>query len=590
MIENRINIDQYINNMKPVLIEAFVQFYGEEKRQEITDRFNATIFLGYSMDKDLRSLVSEARKECKGHAMDYFFSHVEAPYETKEEKEEAAKKFFCYSEELKYTELSFYYNGIDQEVNSYDHKRAIEVMGKLTNNPDLVEFDEKGEYTQEFLDARKYLDSIKEYYNKAIEMYNTEIETRFKDLIQVEKEAVELRESIKNELDSRYRSEIMQLLTEEDRKKVEQSTYVNWNSIPSAALYISYSAMNFYYDSPIDRFTEQSDKDLEDPQVGDYTKSQIKESRVEYFKKMGIDLGDKPYEEYMSDPRVKEIYPDRELVERIHKLKESLKLELEVRMAKELPLSKPLLERVTSQTIFGEEEFADVLINGTTCITTNYSREGDTFIERPTLFFPSTSDTNAFDCRLIHECNHAYEMQFVSFDGDNLKTIVGWDECNYRLSVETEANMEERNKRHYEMLNEIINELIAQDICTIMHNNGTYIMGDEKTADNTSHSGYQMTAFLVREFYNTFKDAIIASRKGNNIQVLFDTVGEDNFMELNQLLYDFSDYFKGFKIYRAYQDLDKKKDSEEARYYLECRDKSIEIMNKMKEYNNSLKK
>ena len=122
-----------------------------------------------------------------------------------------------------------------------------------------------------------------------------------------------------------------------------------------------------------------------------------------------------------------------------------------------------------------------------------------------------------------------------------------------------------------------------------MHNNGTYIMGDEKTSDNTSHSGYQMSAFLVRDFYSTFKDVIIASRKGNNIQVLFDAVGEDNFMELNQLLYDFSDYFKGFKIYRAYQEMEKNEDTELTRYYYACKNKGIEIMNRMKEYNNSLK-
>ena len=589
MIETRINIDQYINSMKPALIEAFVQFYGEEKRQEITSRFNDTIFLGYSMDKDLRSLVSDARKECKTHAMDYFFSHVESQYE--EDKEATIRKYFCYSDNLTIsTELGSFYNGIDLPVEKYSHKKAIEVMQKITNNPNLNEFDEKGEYTQEFIAAKEYLLSLKELYDNTIKMYTDELESRFSNLLQIAEEADEIRNKIKEELEDRFKQEIIGLLPEEEREKVLKDSYILWHKVKGAELFANNSSLSYRYDMPLDYFTEESEIKLHDPEVNDYTKEQIIKNRIEYFKKMGIDLGDKSYEEYMADPRVQEIYPNKELVERIYKFKEKLKLEEEVRVAKGLPLTQPLLERAKDGTTIDDEEFADVLINGTTCILTNYSRVGDTFIERPTLFFPSSTDVDSFDCRLIHECNHAYEMQFVSFDGENIKTIVGWDECDSKISAESEASLEERDKRHYEMLNEIINELIAQEICTMMHSSGTYIMGDEKTSDNVSHTSYQMTAFLVRDFYNTFKNVIIESRKHNNIQVLFNAVGEENFMELNQLVFDFSDYFKGFKIYRAFQEMDKKEETENTRYYEACRAKSIDIMNRMLEYNKSLKK
>ena len=44
---------------------------------------------------------------------------------------------------------------------------------------------------------------------------------------------------------------------------------------------------------------------------------------------------------------------------------------------------------------------------------------------------------------------------------------------------------------------------------------------------------------FVYEFYQTFKEEIIASRKGYNMDVLFNKVGIDNFLVLNTLCYEY---------------------------------------------------
>ena len=64
---------------------------------------------------------------------------------------------------------------------------------------------------------------------------------------------------------------------------------------------------------------------------------------------------------------------------------------------------------------------------------------------------------------------------------------------------------------------------------------------------------------------------------------------KDEFYEKKEcLIIDFTQYFQGFKIYRAYDALQKNEDTEEATYYKECAAKRDEILQRMLEHSNNL--
>lgn len=587
MIIDRLNVDEYINSKKEALIDAFVMFYGEEKREEIAARLNATIFLGYDKDSGYKQLVGEATKIVKDKAIDYFFEKINMHFNTPEERKAAFEKYFGYSSDLKKADLGEYYHGIETDKTRYEFKHAVDIMKQICDKPDLVALDENGNETQEFLDAKEYMEQYRTIYEEIIAMYDKDIAENVQKYMDIAEEMHQIRNQIQRELDVEYIKMFYPYLSEEDKKIVDTGKpYLPWYQMKSAKLFCD-SNPTYRCMCKGDYFTEESDKKLADPKESEYTKNQIKKNRIEYFKKIGIDLGDN-YDDYVVNEQVIQNWPNREIVEAIKKIKDELKLKEEIEVAKRIPHIKELMERTLNGINTAKSnEFLDIIINGLTCITTNYERVGDQLVEKPLLFFPGSTSVDAFDCRLVHECNHAYEMRMMNFDGDNIRTLVGWDFCDSSLSVEGEASLEKRDKRSFELFNEIINELIAQDITKLMHENGTYIIGDEKTSHNTSHSGYQMTAFLAKDFYETYKDEIIASRKGD-MSPIFEKVGEENFMAMNQLIIDFTQYFQGFKIYRAYDALQKNEDTEEAIYYKECASKRDEILQRMLEHSNNL--
>jgi hypothetical protein len=142
----------------------------------------------------------------------------------------------------------------------------------------------------------------------------------------------------------------------------------------------------------------------------------------------------------------------------------------------------------------------------------------------------------------------------------------------------------DEEKRNYEMLNEIMNEFIAQDICTILHQNGITFTTDLENSKNTGGTSYQVIlGGFTRTFYELYKDEIIESRKTGDMSKIFDVVGKDNFEQFNDMLRDYSARFQGMDIYKLHRDLHNNVDNEDTRYYHECIDKAKELYSKFKE-------
>jgi len=148
-------------------------------------------------------------------------------------------------------------------------------------------------------------------------------------------------------------------------------------------------------------------------------------------------------------------------------------------------------------------------------------------------------------------------------------------------AIQKAINQEEE-KRPYELFNEIINELIAQDISEIMHKKNIFIFDNPKLSKYNNSTSYEHSLFLVKEFFNEFKDKIIASRRNGQIHIILDEVGKENFDELNSLFEIYFENFSGFKIYNLLSDLKDNKDTEQTRIYNDLVARKDKIMEKMR--------
>ena len=97
-------------------------------------------------------------------------------------------------------------------------------------------------------------------------------------------------------------------------------------------------------------------------------------------------------------------------------------------------------------------------------------------------------------------------------------------------------------------------------------------------------TSYEESTFLVKDFFDEFRDTIIKSRSNGNIQLIFDEVGKENFDALNELFHIFNSKFTGVKLRQLKLDLKNNVDNESTRLLNEIREKRDRILEKMRKH------
>lgn len=569
MIESRFEIASSLEQKIPQIIEAFVKFYGEEERKNIEERLGNTKFLGYLTIRGYSNLENKVIEEARIKASKEFFKLKGIEY-----SEEKAKKLFSFSGFASYSDnyKKFYENyGIDKSWAKSSVQSALEEKFDIKNlkeNSSLYQ-----ECCNKMLADKEYYDQAKKVYEEVLEKYKTY--TDYGKNLQQLKSKIEEKYTIK------YLHEIEEFLSNKDKEqigKVKYSTYFECNEI-----LISY---DYSSKTLLDAFSDESEEQLKNPQTREFIKDNIKNDRINYFKKVGLDLGD-DYDTYVSCGYIEKYIPNKNMMDKVFAARKRVKSEQDRELLHSIPHINTLREKVKELNLgTANTEFDKNIFNESTCICPNFRIIDGKIIPYALMYISGDTSEDVVDCRIIHECNHIYEMG-VSVENNEMIFNCGWD--NGREQIMTEENQEDelnddREKRPYELLNEIINELLAQDITRIMHDSGVYLYSNKEKNRGTSGSSYQYAARLVINFYNEFKDIIIQSRKNNNIETLFNEVGKENFMELNKLVYDYLKYFDGFKIYNTVITLNNGESNSDTEFYIVSTQKANEIFEKMKNY------
>ena len=582
-IIKKLNSTDTIISSLPKLIEAFVAFYGEDERENIVNKFNNMLVIGYCKPEDLKGIVRMGKNKISSELIDEFFRNLDMPVESREKAKEiffdnngfdnfSLQPINCYAE---------YVNGIK---NSYKKMKAISFLKEFYPNVTTDNIDkliEMGEFVK--------LDGIIKIYNDTLEKYN-----QYAKIFEPYEKYIESCKELKNGLEKKYTKllvdEFEDLFTHDELKQIENE----FNSQHYTNLkYTNGKTQNlfgFSFDSEalIDAFSEKNEEILLTENSSEWKKDSILRDRIKYFKNLGIDLGDN-YELYLNNPQTLSLMPPRDLVKNFINKRKKLNTQMMNEYYQSIEEYRINMKRIEQIGLLDKEHGynANAYEQNMTFVTTNIKETENGMIMYPMLCVSMGGLDAYLDKNLIHELNHILELSLQTVEGNKYYGTCGWDLLDGEISNKSQKIVEleaDKNKRNYELFNEIINELIAQEITNILFNANGYIFNTKDDAKIKGGTAYEKTKFIIQDFYDNYKSEIIESRKNGNIAYLFEKIGKDNFEALNELFHIFYEAFPGYSFYHTIQDWKNGIKTDQTQIYENILNKRNEILESMKEY------
>lgn len=640
-ILNKLNADRTLQENISKYIDVFVDFYGEDKRDEIERKFNNATFVGYLSPErqqvELTKLIKEKSKELESKVLEYnetsldskdlfdtydyslkisqpinnyqnFIELYKLGKEGRKEKyiEDTYNDIKKYLNELtkeeylkiietkvlpeKYQNIPYWLkNNIQYTTNlqnieeNYEKSfnKASSLIRKIIPRCTLDNFDINNEEIEK-LDKviEKYKETLKEYENfekENIEYFNE---------MQVNKDLeISLREKYYKE----FLKENIDLIKEDDRQGVIE--YLN-DSKKSYLMNYSVRRLlgsSIQSESILESFYEEQEDILNNEETSTFIKNNIIENRIKYFNNIGINLGNN-YNLYLENEDVKSNWPTKERLEKFRATKNKLINNFMKEYYLNTVSHKRLRQVVDSKNLLNKDDGLDqTMYNsslGKTCVATNLKEIDGKLEAAPLVMISFGGFDGALDHDIIHELNHLYELSLESVINNKAVYLCGWDICEDDIVGEVNDYIDitkEEPKRSYELFNEIINEVIAQEIEEKMHEKGIHILDSSRNSKVKGNTSYEASFFIIKDFYKEFRDEIIKSRSNGNIKEILDVVGEKNFNDLNDLFDIYFENLSGLKKMQLLDDIKNNRTTNLTIKYYEIVDKSKEIMERMRE-------
>lgn len=629
--------NEEIKKAIPLFIESFVKFYGEDRRKEIEDKFTNLLAVGFQTPECIgRGLLKLETRKTK-ELLNKVFSGTNINLEEVLKHENFKNKDAMYLNYLfKLTELhrlgkegrkEKFYNEVYEElkeefnmtIEEYEElhktKQIPERLQNLpiwTKNSILHSVDEttvEKDYKRLFINSKYLLEQLipginednfeellnneiieelmskKDEFEAAYEEFKIYIETLkpyYEEKERIDKNTKELEKKLYLE----YVTENIDLFPED--KKEEVMNFVDGKTKffeGNIQKIVGYSINSHSF---IEDFSEEADNKLKENDPKDWKINTIKENRVKYFKIMGLDLGD-DYEAYANSPEAQRLIPSKERIKKFIDGKNGY-----INRYNNAYYTMPARhKKIVSEVENADLANKDTEINarlytwGNTCVMPNIIKTANGYKIFPILAVNfSNFDSDVIDHYIVHELNHIMELSLGLVGEKEYEATCGWDTMTETMEeIKEQVNtLEERVIRPYELFNEIINEMIAKEISQIMHDNGIYIFDDPSNSRYMYTTSYEESTFLVKDFFDEFRDTIIKSRSNGNIQLIFDEVGKENFDALNELFHIFNSKFTGVKLRQLKSDLKNNIDNESTRLLNEIREKRDRILEKMRKH------
>ena len=571
--------DETIKNAMPSIIEAFVSFYGEEKRSIIEEKFNELTIMPIQTPDVTSHIISKIKSDKTNELVSKFLKLINVQDNEKNRNiffgDRLLSFDFLYS--LPINNLKLYYEG-DKRDNIKES-----VVDFLVN----LGFEDVNKDNLDSLLSSNELSFIKDFvlnYNNVLSEYSYVCQE-----LKPYEDNIKAQNDYKRNLDHHYFIKLVEeykdLLDDEEYKQFKENANSSYIYVPRDSSIAAYIGTYLNDKASINSFSNESEEILKSG--SDWKKQSIIKDRINFFNSLGINLGDN-YDSYENSEECKKLVPSPDLVDEIEKKKEDYINKINNEYYKNLPSYKKNEQILSNENLIAKDNGHNVklyLKEGGACVCPQLKIKNNEVTLHPLLFYCMSNMYEYMDQKLIHELNHVYELSLLELEGPKAKYKCGWDILEDDLEKEPDElddDDDDDEKRPYELASEITNELISQEITRIMHSQGNYVFN---TPDNVRVTGssYQTTAFLIVDFIEYFSEILFSSRTGD-IDILFDSVGKENFEEFCKLFDVFNDNFGGFAIINLYNDFEAKKTTDRTEKYREINEQKNKLLEKMKKH------
>ena len=625
-ILNKLNADRTLQENISKYIDVFVDFYGEDKRDEIERKFNNATFVGYLSPErqqvELTKLIKEKSKELESKVLEYNETSLDSKdlFDTYDYSLKISQPINNYQNFIELYKLGKegrkekYIEDTYNDIKKYLNELTKEEYLKIIETKELPEKYQNIPYwLKNNIQYTTNLQNIEENYEKSFnkasslirkiiprctldnfDINNEEIEKldkvieKYKDFneMQVNKD---LEMSLREKYYKEFLKENIDLIKEDDRQGVIE--YLN-DSKKSYLMNYSVRRLlgsSIQSESILESFYEEQEDILNNEETSTFIKNNIIENRIKYFNNIGINLGNN-YNLYLENEDVKSNWPTKERLEKFRTTKNKLINNFMKEYYLNTVSHKRLRQVVDSKNLLNKDDALDqTMYNsslGKTCVATNLKEIGGKLEAAPLVMISFGGFDGALDHDIIHELNHLYELSLESVINNKAVYLCGWDICEDDIVGEVNDYIDitkEEPKRSYELFNEIINEVIAQEIEEKMHEKGIHILDSSRNSKVKGNTSYEASFFIIKDFYKEFRDEIIKSRSNGNIKEILDVVGEKNFNDLNDLFDIYFENLSGLKKMQLLDDIKNNRTTNLTIKYYEIVDKSKEIMERMRE-------
>ena len=582
--KRKLNSSSTIMQALPRLIEAFVAFYGESEREKITTKFNKMIVAAYITPEKMNRFILEDLKNKSDVLMSEFFNTLQID----ENKFEEFKNNIFGNYDLDYLNLHPIYNYI------------LYIGGNSSKKQLALNFVQKfhPEITEDILDEAIH-DGKLDKLNEIVEKYRLTLVryAKYREEFKSYQEYIDKCNQLKSELQVKYTKIMLEkisfLFSSEEIKEMEEELNKPFGRIvranKKAECYFGY---NLNSQALIDAFSNESEQIIEEG-IG-WRCNSIINDRIKFFNNIGIKLGEN-YQDYVNFSGLAELFSQlRDTADTIilwRNLCYNSMMSEYYKTFDEYKQHKDKIEQAGLANNTSEFKVQDYQLGGT-YVTNNVRKTESGYESVPVLCFSMAGLGEYLDHILIHELNHIYELSLQEVNEKEITSLCGWDIVTKKMNKDILEVDEKDNgdKRKYELFNEVINELIAQEITKILFDMDGYVFNTRDNAKIKGGTSYEYMRFLVASFYEQYKKEIIESRQTGDMNKLFAVVGKDNFEKLNSLCYEFNEYFAGFEFYNLMESLNKKEDNERTRKFYLIKQKRDQILMAMEEHRNLNKK
>ncbi len=515
-------------------IESYiVDFYGQNKKQEISKRLDRVILNNYFSLDDIKNFIRKNKKMKRRRlTLDFLVSVDKNVKFSLEEKERLMYDEEAYKDTLTEEQKKILNGCFDNSIYNTFSEESFAPIYSL-----FKDMEEKNDLTD------YQINDIKKKTCRVLKALGLDINLENYDEVIKKESSKEIIAKAKELKNKAY--ELKKEFNEFEMLFLEEEQYIRECDNLKNKLYLKETKA--FYEEIIPYVDNNTKIEIENALKKDIKEEWKFLNEVDNGRKyMGMSL-------LFSGKSIKEESDlSNEEKEQIEECRNKHKEIAESELFLETSSYKNNMELIESLGLIGEDEFnLEFMKRGVICCCPNYVKKDGNYEPVCLMHLPLYDDIHMLekykDTMFMHETLHAVELTSRKKDDLTLEYKTGFDYLEDKIKTNEIKNNEKieetknkKEKRSFELFSENIHQRNAMEITEKMHETGTYIFNDPYTCKTRGGTSYEYLNSPTSSFYNAYKDEINEARFNSSLEQLFVAVGKDNFCKLNDIVNEYS--------------------------------------------------